>query len=182
MELFQSSILRKFHHGISIVEMCYQLCFLTKVDSPSVINWTVISTSELRHSTTVVYCRDRQALCTARFCHMGLLTTADTCWLLVYFRPNSTTATFILLMIIKHTHIGREVIFKVNLSSLANCPLDLSCDKCNIILVFLMPYLAPAWAISDCIISFLCLITRFLVIRRCFVLFTFCCQYQFCFS
>ena len=36
-----NSRLRKFRHGISIVETCYQLS-LRKVDAQSVINWTVV--------------------------------------------------------------------------------------------------------------------------------------------
>ena len=35
-----NSRLRKFRHGISIVEACYQLCS-TKMDAQNVINWTV---------------------------------------------------------------------------------------------------------------------------------------------
>jgi len=31
----------KFHHGISIIKMCYQLCS-RKVDAQSVINWAVV--------------------------------------------------------------------------------------------------------------------------------------------
>jgi len=37
-----NSGLGKFRHGISIVEMCYQLSF-RKVDAQSVINWAVVS-------------------------------------------------------------------------------------------------------------------------------------------
>ena len=36
-----NSRLRKFRHGISIVEACYQLCS-TKMDAQNVINWTVV--------------------------------------------------------------------------------------------------------------------------------------------
>jgi len=36
-----NSGLRKFRHGISIVETCYQLSS-RKVDAQSVINWTVV--------------------------------------------------------------------------------------------------------------------------------------------
>jgi len=77
-----NSGLRKFRHGISIVETCYQLSS-RKVDAQSVINWAVVGqlsdiTSELRRSTTVVYRTDRQALSTARFCRTGQLATADT--------------------------------------------------------------------------------------------------------
>jgi len=67
-----NSGLRTFHHGISIVETCYQLSS-RKVDAHSVINWAVVgqpsryNTSELRRSTTIVYRTDRQALSTARF-------------------------------------------------------------------------------------------------------------------
>jgi len=60
---FLNSGLRKFRHGISIVETCYQLSS-RKVDAQSVINWTVVrqlSRKYLRRSTTIVYRTDRQA-------------------------------------------------------------------------------------------------------------------------
>ena len=41
LELCSNSGLRKFRHGISIVEACYQLSW-TKVDVQSVINGTVV--------------------------------------------------------------------------------------------------------------------------------------------
>ena len=74
--------LRKFRHGISIVETCYQLSS-RMVDADSVIIWAVVgqlddNTSELRHSITIVYRTDRQALSTARFCRTGQLATVDT--------------------------------------------------------------------------------------------------------
>ena len=79
-----NSGLRKFRHGISIVEAYYQLSS-RKVDAQIVINWAVVGqlsiipdTSELRRSTTIVYRIDRQALSTARFCRTGQLATADT--------------------------------------------------------------------------------------------------------
>ena len=76
-----NSRLRKFRHGISIVEKCCQLSS-RKVDAQSVINWAVVgqvdNTSELGRSTTIVYRTDRQALSTARFCRTGQLATADT--------------------------------------------------------------------------------------------------------
>ena len=62
-------------YRVSIVEACYQLSS-RKVDAQSVINWAVVG--QLRRSTTVVYCTDRQALSTARFCRTGQLATADT--------------------------------------------------------------------------------------------------------
>jgi len=71
--LVPKSGLRKFRHGISIVETCYKLSS-RKVDAQSVINWA----SELRRSTTIVYRTDRQALSAARFCRTGQLATADT--------------------------------------------------------------------------------------------------------
>ena len=57
-----NSGLRKFRHGISIVEARYQLCS-RKVDAQSVINWAVVgqlrvyvdNTSELRRSTNAFY-------------------------------------------------------------------------------------------------------------------------------
>jgi len=42
-----NSGLRKFRHGISIVETCYQLSS-RKVDAHSVINWAVTNTSDAR--------------------------------------------------------------------------------------------------------------------------------------
>jgi len=77
-----NSGLRKFRHGISIVETCYQFSS-RKVDAQSVINWAVVgqlshNTFELRRSTTIVYRTDRQGLSTARFCRTGQLATADT--------------------------------------------------------------------------------------------------------
>jgi len=69
-----NSGLRKFRHGISIVETCYQLSS-RKVDAHSVINWTVVGQ---RDNTTIVYRTDRQALSTARFCRTGQLAIADT--------------------------------------------------------------------------------------------------------
>jgi len=86
---FLNSGLRKFRHGISIVETCYQLSS-RKVDAQSVINWTVVrqlSRKYLRRSTTIVYRTDRQALSTARFCCTGQLPTADT-----WFRTCSTSS------------------------------------------------------------------------------------------
>jgi len=38
---FLNSGLRKFRHGISIIETCYQLSS-RKVDAQSLINWTVV--------------------------------------------------------------------------------------------------------------------------------------------
>jgi len=55
-----NSRLRKFRHDRSIVEACYQLSS-RKVDSQSMMNWTV-------SSIAIVYHRNRQALSTARFC------------------------------------------------------------------------------------------------------------------
>jgi len=60
-----NSGLRKFRHGMSIIEACYQLSS-RKADAQTMINWTVVgqlshNTSELRRSTTVVYRTDRQA-------------------------------------------------------------------------------------------------------------------------
>ena len=70
--------LRKFCHGISIVETCYKLSS-RKVDAQSVINWAVVP---------LVYRTDRQALSTALFCRTDQLATADT-----WFRT-SRTSTF----------------------------------------------------------------------------------------
>jgi len=88
-----NSGLRKFCHGISMVEKCYQLSS-RKVDAQSVIviNWAVVdqlvdNTSELWRFTTIVYRTDRQALSTARFCRTGQLATAYT-----WFRTCRTTS------------------------------------------------------------------------------------------
>jgi len=70
-----TSGLRKFRHGISIVETWYQLSS-RKEDAQSVINWAVVGQlsrqyPEVRRSTTIVYRTDRQALFTAQFCSTG---------------------------------------------------------------------------------------------------------------
>ena len=74
---FLKSGLRKFHHGISIIELS-----LRKMDAQSVINWTVVvqlTWQYLRRSTPVVYRRDRHVLSTARFRRADQLATDDTC-------------------------------------------------------------------------------------------------------
>ena len=80
---------RRMHHYMHLYmwlvwKHFYQLSS-RKVDAQSVTNWAIVGQlswqypSELRRSTTVVYCTHRQALSTARFCRAGQSATADTC-------------------------------------------------------------------------------------------------------
>jgi len=66
--LSYNSGLRKFRHGQSIVETCYQLSS-TKMDAQSVINWTVDNACNGR---PLVCHTDPPALSTARFRCAGL--------------------------------------------------------------------------------------------------------------
>jgi len=66
--LSYNSGLRKFRHGQSIVETCYQLSS-TKMDAQSVINWTVDNACNGR---PLVCHSDPPALSTARFRCAGL--------------------------------------------------------------------------------------------------------------
>ena len=72
----------KFRHDISIVETCINLA--REVVAQSMINWVVVrrSTKSIippsSDARPLVYCRDRQALSTARFCRTGQLAATDT--------------------------------------------------------------------------------------------------------
>ena len=57
--------------------VAFSVSFLSQTSVIFTTNW-VDNTSELRRSTTVAYRRHGQALSTARFCHVGQITTADT--------------------------------------------------------------------------------------------------------
>jgi len=104
-----NSGLRKFLHGISIVEACYKLSS-RKVDAQSVINWAVVgqlvyNTSDLRRSTTVVYRTDRQALFIVRFCRAGQLATADT-----WFRTCRTSSFFTVVWQLARFQLNRRIV------------------------------------------------------------------------
>jgi len=73
---------RKFRHGISIVETCYQLSS-RKVDAHSVINWAVVgqlSRQYLRAPTPDHYSLSHRSSSTvySTICRTGQLATADT--------------------------------------------------------------------------------------------------------
>jgi len=84
-----NSGLRKFRHGISIVEMCYRL-ILRKMDAQSVKNWTVVGQlswdTPSFDSRLLVSHTDRRALSTARFHRAGQSATADTRYVLILRR------------------------------------------------------------------------------------------------
>ena len=75
--------LRKFRHGISIVETCYQLSS-RKVDAQSVINWAVVGQLSRWHFRAptldhyIYFIAQIVSATTARFCRTGQLATADT--------------------------------------------------------------------------------------------------------
>jgi len=71
---------KKFRHGTSIVETCYQLSS-TKADAISAMNRTAVGQPACNTSDAqlLVYNSYRQALSTAQFRRAGLLATADTC-------------------------------------------------------------------------------------------------------
>ena len=86
-----NSGLRKFRHGISIVEPCYQLSS-RKVDAPSVINWAVVG----QLTPTLNHCSLSHRLSSAVYStilpHGTVLATANT-WFRTCRRPASSFCT-----------------------------------------------------------------------------------------